>query len=113
MVAAPSPVMPITQTTETTASSAKRVCRHVGLSIWAQPLTPVFAGCLLTTRHLVCVSSVIVEEIKRIIKTSEVMKEDDSKWPRESKEGKQELEIQMGSEHISFVVGSSLGMYVL
>ena len=51
-----------------------------------------------------CVSSLVVDEIKRIIKTSEVMKEDDSKWPRENKEGKQELEIQMGQDHISFVV---------
>lgn len=49
-------------------------------------------------------SSHVIDEIKRIIKTSEVMKEDDSKWPRESKEGKQELEIQMGQDHISFVV---------
>jgi len=49
-----------------------------------------------------CVSSLMVDEIKRIIKTSEIMKEDDSKWPQKNKDGRQELEIRLGSEHISF-----------
>ena len=63
----------------------------------------------------------MVDEIKRIIKTSEIMKyvplsmshklaglqlyrEDDSKWPQKNKDGRQELEIRLGSEHISFEV---------
>ncbi|RKF82300.1 Protein mago nashi-like protein 2 [Golovinomyces cichoracearum] len=50
----------------------------------------------------VCVSSLLVDEIKRIIKKSEIMKEDDSKWPQKNKDGRQELEIRLGSEHISF-----------
>ncbi|TVY52028.1 Protein mago nashi-like [Lachnellula cervina] len=50
----------------------------------------------------VCVSSVAVEEIKRIIKLSEIMKEDDKNWPQKNKDGRQELEIRMGGEHISF-----------
>ncbi|KAG8409454.1 hypothetical protein J3459_017491 [Metarhizium acridum] len=50
----------------------------------------------------VCVSSSIVEEIKRIIKTSEIIKEDDSKWPQKNKDGRQELEIRLGNDHISF-----------
>lgn len=53
-------------------------------------------------RKEMCVSSLLVEEIKRIIKTSEIMKEDDGKWPKKNKDGRQELEIKMGSEHISF-----------
>ncbi|KAG5956931.1 Protein mago nashi [Claviceps arundinis] len=53
-------------------------------------------------RKEMCVSSVIVEEIKRIIKTSEIIKEDDSKWPQKNKDGRQELEIRLGSDHISF-----------
>ncbi|QSZ28866.1 hypothetical protein DSL72_003371 [Monilinia vaccinii-corymbosi] len=53
-------------------------------------------------RKEMCVSSLMVEEIKRIIKTSEIMKEDDSKWPKKNKDGRQELEIQIGSEIISF-----------
>ncbi|KAI0206539.1 Mago nashi protein [Astrocystis sublimbata] len=53
-------------------------------------------------RKEMCVSSLIVDEIKRIVKSSEIMKEDDSKWPQKNKDGRQELEIRMGTEHISF-----------
>ena len=35
---------------------------------------------------------------------SQVDREDDSKWPQKNKDGRQELEIRMGSEHISFEV---------
>lgn len=63
-----------------------------------------------------------MEEIKRIIKTSEIIKlvsqerwepttaltmshrEDDSKWPQKNKDGRQELEIRLGNDHISFEV---------
>ncbi|EFY84880.1 Mago nashi domain protein [Metarhizium acridum CQMa 102] len=55
-------------------------------------------------RKEMCVSSSIVEEIKRIIKTSEIIKEDDSKWPQKNKDGRQELEIRLGNDHISFEV---------
>ncbi|CEH15868.1 mago nashi domain protein [Ceraceosorus bombacis] len=30
------------------------------------------------------------------------MKEDDAKWPRKNQLGRQELEIRLGNEHISF-----------
>lgn len=33
-------------------------------------------------------------------------REDDTKWPQKNKDGRQELEIRLGSEHISFEVGS-------
>lgn len=65
----------------------------------------------------------MIQEIKRIIKDSEIMKyahsrhvdllrvmanvryrEDDTKWPQKNKDGRQELEIRLGSEHISFEV---------
>lgn len=46
----------------------------------------------------------MISEIKRIIKDSEVMKEDDEKWPQKNKDGRQELEIRLGNEHISFEV---------
>ena len=52
----------------------------------------------------VCVSSAIIDEIKRIIKDSEITKEDDTKWPPKNKDGRQELEIRLGNEHISFEV---------
>ncbi|KAL9100945.1 MAG: hypothetical protein Q9163_003744 [Psora crenata] len=53
-------------------------------------------------RKEMCVSSLLISEIKRIVKESEIMKEDDSKWPEKNKDGKQELEIRLGNEHISF-----------
>jgi protein mago nashi len=46
----------------------------------------------------------MISEIKRIIKDSEIMKEDDEKWPQKNKDGRQELEIRLGNEHISFEV---------
>lgn len=51
-----------------------------------------------------CVSSLVVDEIRRIVKSSEIMKEDDAKWPQKNKDGRQELEIRLGNDHISFEV---------
>ena len=34
-------------------------------------------------------------------------REDDTKWPQKNKDGRQELEIRLGNEHISFEVGFS------
>ncbi|EAA66296.1 hypothetical protein AN1178.2 [Aspergillus nidulans FGSC A4] len=31
-----------------------------------------------------------------------IAREDDSKWPQKNKDGRQELEIRLGNEHISF-----------
>jgi len=59
-----------------------------------------------TDASKVCVSSLVIAEIKRIIKDSEIMKEDDTKWPQKNKDGRQELEIRLGNEHISFEVGT-------
>lgn len=59
-----------------------------------------------TDQHgTVCVSSLLIAEIKRIVKDSEIMKEDDSRWPQKNKDGRQELEIRLGSDHIQFEVG--------
>lgn len=103
--------MPTTPTTEMIPWSAKKVRIHT--------------HCLLAHHWqqicIVCVSAVVVEEIKRIIKMSEIMKyvesywyleidgwhpsrEDDKNWPQKNKDGRQELEIRMGGEHISFEV---------
>ncbi|KAL7628468.1 hypothetical protein AAE478_002671 [Parahypoxylon ruwenzoriense] len=46
-------------------------------------------------RKEMCVSSLVVDEIKRIVKSSEIMKEDDAKWPQKNKDGRQELEIRL------------------
>ncbi|XXQ34311.1 Mago nashi protein [Plasmodiophora brassicae] len=53
-------------------------------------------------RKEVHVSQSVLNELKRIVETSEVMKEDDSKWPVPDRVGSQQLEIVMGNDHISF-----------
>merc|ERR1711911_165780 len=53
----------------------------------------------------------VMEELKRIIEDSEVMQEDDGAWPNPDRVGRQELEIVIGDEHISFTtskIGSLL-----
>jgi protein mago nashi len=45
-----------------------------------------------------------MDELKRIIHESEIMKEDDRNWPEPDRVGRQELEIVMGDEHIAFTV---------
>lgn len=59
------PDMRTTQTTEMTLSFAKRVRPQT---------TPPYSTLADPDLHAVCVSSLMVEEIKRIIKTSEIMK---------------------------------------
>jgi len=64
-------------------------------------------------RKEVFVNQCILDELKRIIEESEIMKEDDSVWPLADKVGKQELEIVMNNEHISFTtskIGSLLNV---
>lgn len=40
----------------------------------------------------------------RVINDLHFGREDDGKWPQKNKDGRQELEIRLGSEHISFEV---------
>jgi protein mago nashi len=53
-------------------------------------------------RKEVYVNEIILEELKRIVIDSEILKEDDKNWPRPDKVGKQELEILLDNKHISF-----------
>ena len=53
-------------------------------------------------RKEVYVNDIVLDEVKRIIKESEIMKEDDKEWPQPDKVGRQELEVVLGNEHISF-----------
>eukprot|EP01024_Parvocaulis_polyphysoides_P041292 TRINITY_DN37857_c0_g1_i1.p1 TRINITY_DN37857_c0_g1~~TRINITY_DN37857_c0_g1_i1.p1 ORF type:complete len:161 (-),score=9.12 TRINITY_DN37857_c0_g1_i1:76-519(-) len=48
------------------------------------------------------VTQPLLDEAARIIRESEILKEDDKNWPEPDKVGKQELEVVMGEEHISF-----------
>lgn len=54
-------------------------------------------------RKEINLSADVVEEVKRIIEDCQVTKEDDKNWPEANRnEGRQELEIKMGNEHIAF-----------
>jgi protein mago nashi len=48
------------------------------------------------------VTKAVVDELRRILEDSEIMKEDDNEWPAPDRVGKQELEVVLGNEHISF-----------
>eukprot|EP00429_Kryptoperidinium_foliaceum_P086564 CAMPEP_0176183230 /NCGR_PEP_ID=MMETSP0121_2-20121125/178_1 /TAXON_ID=160619 /ORGANISM="Kryptoperidinium foliaceum, Strain CCMP 1326" /LENGTH=100 /DNA_ID=CAMNT_0017521539 /DNA_START=93 /DNA_END=392 /DNA_ORIENTATION=+ len=64
-------------------------------------------------RKEVKLSPLVIEEIKRIIAESEITKEDDNNWPEPDKNGRQELEIKINKEHISFTaskIGSLLNV---
>ena len=48
------------------------------------------------------VSPAVVEEVKRIIISSQVLTCDDSKWPEPDRDGRQELDMRVGGTHVSF-----------
>ncbi|ORX34406.1 Mago nashi protein [Kockovaella imperatae] len=48
------------------------------------------------------VSATVAEELKRIIRESEITKEDDASWPKKNIVGRQELEVRVDKDHISF-----------
>nr|XP_028572337.1 protein mago nashi homolog [Podarcis muralis] len=52
-----------------------------------------------------------MEELKRIIDDSEITQEDDALWPPPDRVGRQELEIVIGDEHISFTT-SKIGSLI-
>ena len=53
-------------------------------------------------RKEVFVSNMVLAELRRIVADSEILKEDDSNWPEPDRVGRQELEVIIGDEHISF-----------
>ncbi|CAH0488072.1 unnamed protein product [Peronospora effusa] len=62
-------------------------------------------------RKEMTVSKSVIDEVKRIISDSEITKEDDKEWPEPDRVGRQELEIVLGNDHISFTcakIGSLL-----
>lgn len=58
-------------------------------------------------RKEVYVHQCVMEELKRIIVDSEIMQEDDSLWPPPDRIGRQELEIVINDEHISFTTSKT------
>jgi protein mago nashi len=57
------------------------------------------------------VNKSVMDELKRVIQDAEIMKEDDEMWPPPDRVGRQELEIVLGDEHISFTT-SKIGSLV-
>jgi protein mago nashi len=55
-------------------------------------------------RKEVTLGPLVIEEFKKIIRDSEVTREDDHQWPPPDKVGCQELEVRLDQEHISFTV---------
>ncbi|KAL5973836.1 Protein mago nashi 2 [Asimina triloba] len=62
-------------------------------------------------RKEVFLTPAVLKECRRIIAESEIMKEDDNNWPEPDRVGRQELEIVMVNEHISFTT-SKIGSLV-
>lgn len=62
---------------------------------------------------LVKVSPAVMEEVKRIVSKSEIVEEDDSKWPEPNTDGRQELEILLDNKHIFFTVGYLISFHVV
>jgi protein mago nashi len=64
-----------------------------------------------TIHKEVYVGPTVIKELRKIIEDSEILKEDDDKWPEPNNEGRQELEIVLNNEHVSFAtskIGTSL-----
>ena len=62
-------------------------------------------------RKEVFVSESVLKEVKRIVEESEIVREDDKNWPEPNDDGRQEFEIVLGNQHISFTtakIGSLL-----
>ncbi|KAL3136903.1 Protein mago nashi 2 [Trebouxia sp. C0009 RCD-2024] len=53
-------------------------------------------------RKEVQVSRTVLTELRRILEDSEITKENDNEWPAPDRVGRQELEVVLGNEHISF-----------
>ena len=62
-------------------------------------------------RKEVYVNEIVLSEVKRIVEESEIVREDDKHWPEPNREGRQEFEVVLGGQHISFAtakIGSLL-----
>jgi protein mago nashi len=59
----------------------------------------------------VWIGQLVVQQIRQLVEESEIMKEDDAKWPKKNVVGRQELEIRIGNEHISFEVCIGHGLW--
>lgn len=61
-------------------------------------------------RKEVYVNEIIIDELKRIIEESQILKENDKKWPEPNRVGRQELEIVIGDKK-NLISTSKFGSY--
>merc|ERR1711977_748248 len=69
-----------------------------------------YKGDNMIRKEVFCNEAVLLE-LKRMVADAEIMKEDDNNWPQPDRVGRQELEVVLGDEHISFTtskIGSLL-----
>jgi len=52
------------------------------------------------------VGQAVLTELRRIIEDSELIREDDKNWPEPDRNGRQEFEVVLGNQHISFAARS-------
>lgn len=53
-------------------------------------------------RKQVYCSQALIDQVKKIIRESEILKEDDKLWPVPDQVGRQELEVVLDNTHIAF-----------
>ena len=98
------------RTTETTRSSAKRVCTKIGvmqhtlLSGYRCSVCQFLNDPRDQTDHQRERSHEVRLAVRSLMIFLPKAREDDTKWPQKNKDGRQELEIRMGNEHVSFEV---------
>ena len=59
---------------------------------------------------LVWVNDIVMDELKKIIHASDILKEDHKSWPKPSNVGRQELEMVIEGKHKSYTT-SKLGSF--
>jgi len=65
-------------------------------------------------RKEVRLNTCVIDQFKKLIEESDILQADDASWPEPNQDGRQELEIVWGKEHIFFVVRPRVlsgGMY--
>ena len=56
------------------------------------------------------VNGIVLDELRKIIKDSKLLQEDDRRWPEPNKVGKQELKITLDGRNYTFLL-SKLGSF--
>ncbi|KAF2315463.1 hypothetical protein GH714_039317 [Hevea brasiliensis] len=74
-------------------------------------LTPAVVRSAAVSSPRASFCGYVISELVQMIWVSQIMKEDDANWPEPDRVGRQELEIVMGNEHISFTT-SKIGSLV-